>query len=96
MDQPENRAGDASAQPAAPPQPRALSNGRTYRGSVSLPEGGQIELGGVAWSENDPHALVNDRVVGVGALVEGFEITWIAEDRIALEKDGVKIYLALK
>ena len=94
-EQPESPAGEAPS-PVSAPQPRGLSNGKTYKGSVALPDGGRIELGGVAWSEDDPHALVNDRVVGVGALVEGFEVTWIAEDRIALEKDGLKIYVAVK
>ena len=54
----------------APP----ASAGKSYRGKVELPDGGSLELGGIVWSDADPRALINDRVVGVGAYVQGYTI----------------------
>ena len=90
-----------SADPSAesdPPAPRAqaLTDGRTYAGSVVLPGGAKIELGGIVWSEAQPRALLNDRIAGVGAWVEGFTVAKIEPERVALEKDGLTILLSLK
>lgn len=92
----------ASEETAAPdesspaPRPAADSGVRVHAGSVVLPGGGKIELGGIVWSETEPRALVNDRIVGVGGYVEGYTITKIEEDRITLEKDGATLVLAVK
>ena len=48
------------------------------------------------WSDAEPRALLNDRVAGVGAWVEGFTVAKIEPERVALEKDGVTIFLSLK
>jgi hypothetical protein len=74
----------------------AIANGRTYAGSVPLPNGEKIELGGIVWSETEPRALLNDRVLGTDSYVEGFRVVKIEEDRVALEKDGVTIYVSVK
>jgi hypothetical protein len=58
--------------------------------------GVKIELGGIVWSETEPRALLNDRIVAPGGYVEGFNVVKIEEGRVALEKDGVTIYLAVK
>ncbi len=79
---------------AAPPPPPA--HGRNYVGSVQLPDGARIELGGIAWSEEEPRALLNDRIVGTGAYVEGFTVSKIEEGRVVLEKDGTTISISLK
>jgi type II secretory pathway component PulC len=63
---------------------------------VELPDGGSLELGGIVWSEADPRALVNDRVVGVGAYVQGYTIERIEEDRVVFEKDGKRITITVK
>ena len=93
--------GEAEAvKPAAPtPAPRApqaVADGRTYAGSVTLPGGAKIELGGIVWSETEPRALLNDRIAAVGAYIEGYSLTKIEENRVALEKDGVTIYVSVK
>ena len=80
----------------APRAPQAIADGRTYSGSVTLPGGAKIELGGIVWSETEPRALLNDRIASVGAYVEGYSLTKIEEDRVALEKDGVTIYVSVK
>jgi hypothetical protein len=74
----------------------AVVDGKSYAGSVTLPGGAKIELGGIVWSETEPRALVNDRIVAVGAYFEGFTLSKIEENRIALEKDGATIYLTVK
>jgi len=79
-----------------PPPASVLDDGRTYVGVVNLPEGRRIELGGIVWSEEEPRALLNDRIVATDAYVEGFTVAKIEENRVALEKDGMTIYLVLK
>ena len=95
-----DEAGITAAPSAAPeppaPRPQTLAAGKTYAGSVLLPGGVKIELGGIVWSEVEPRALLNDRITGVGAWIEGFTVTKIEPERVALEKDGLTIFLALK
>ena len=90
----------AAVKPApAPPAaraPQAVADGKTYAGSIALPGGAKIELGGIVWSETEPRALLNDRIAAVGAFVEGYSLTKIEENRVALEKDGVTIYISVK
>jgi hypothetical protein len=86
---------DAPTTPAPPPQ-ATVAGGKSYAGSVTLPGGARIELGGIVWSETEPRALLNDRILGIGGYVEGFNVTKIEENRVALEKDGVTIYLSMK
>lgn len=83
-----------AAQPARPS--RDAAGGRTYAGAATLPGGGRIELGGIVWSETEPRALVNDRVVGTGSYVEGWSVTRIDEDRVVLEKDGATLTITVK
>ncbi len=81
--------------PPAPHPPRAPAS-RTYSGSVTLAGGEKIELGGIAWSEEEPRALLNDRIVGVGGYVDGYSVSKIETDRVVLEKDGATIVLTVK
>ena len=82
---------------AVPHAPRPAAAGpRTYPGSVTLPGGEKIELGGIAWSEEEPRALLNDRIVGVGGYVDGYSVSKIETDRVVLEKDGATIVLPVK
>jgi hypothetical protein len=82
----------ASGSPAV----RAAAAGKSYKGKVALPDGGSLELGGIVWSEADPRALINDRVVGVGAYVQGYTIERIEEDRVVMEKDGKRITITVR
>jgi hypothetical protein len=81
--------------PAAPPAPRSAGP-RTYAGTFTPPGGEKIELGGIAWSEEEPRALLNDRVVGVGGYVGGYSVSKIETDRVVLEKDGATVVLTVK
>lgn len=98
--EPQGSSGEATTEappPAPTPKPSGpIANGRTYAGSVTLSGGTKIELGGIVWSETEPRALLNDRVLGVDSYVEGYRIAKIEEDRVALEKDGVTIYVTVK
>jgi hypothetical protein len=88
----------ATGEPAAVESeaPPASARGRTFSKSVTLPDGTKIELGGIVWSETDPRALVNDRIMAVGGYVEGYTLAKIEEDRITLEKDGETLVVLVK
>jgi hypothetical protein len=97
MPAPDRSAGPAREErPAAQRRPRLLSDGESFTGAVALPEGQRIELGGIVYSETEPRALLNDRILAVGDYVEGFTVSGIEPDRVALEKDGLTIYVLLK
>ncbi len=61
----------------------------------ALPDGGTIELGGIAWSENGPFALINGQVRGPGAVIEGYVLERIRPDLVVLSGDGRRIRLSL-
>jgi hypothetical protein len=86
----------ATSESPYPPKPASDRGVKVHAGSVVLSGGAKIELGGIVWSETEPRALVNDRIVGVGGYVEGYTITKIEEDRITLEKDGATLILTVK
>ena len=85
---------EATLAPASPTRP--AGEGRIHVGALQLPDGARIELGGIVWSETEPRALLNDRIVATGSYVEGFTVSKIEEDRVVLEKDGVSITIRLK
>lgn len=88
-----------SASPGPAPVSKAsgpTADGKTYAGTVPLPGGEKIELGGIVWSETEPRALLNDRVLGVDSYVEGYRVIKIEEDRVELEKDGLTIYVTVR
>jgi hypothetical protein len=75
---------------------RGLADGKTYIGEVNVPDGGKIELGGIVYSESSPVALINDKVLPPGAVVEEFTIVSIKPDRVELNGRGVTIFVTLK
>jgi hypothetical protein len=87
-----------SGGPATKPNPpaRGLADGRTYAGEVQLPEGGTIALEGIVYSETNPVALINGKVLPPGGVVEEFSIVSIREDRVELRKQGLTIFITLK
>lgn len=92
------RSPGAPAPAAAPPdRPAALVDGKTYVGSIKLPGGARIELGGIVYSESNATALVNGKIVGTGAYVEGFTLVRIEQSRVELSNGaGLTIFLVLK
>jgi hypothetical protein len=64
-------------------------------GQAQLRSGQIVDLGGIAWSESDPYALINGQVVGIGELVRSYRVTAITPDEVILEKDGDRVVLRL-
>jgi hypothetical protein len=87
---------DSTSAPAESKAPRGLADGKTYIGEVNVPGGGKIELEGIVYSESNPVALVNGKVLPPGALVEEFTIVSIQPDRIELKGQGATIFVTLK
>jgi hypothetical protein len=83
--------GAADARPA-----RGLAEGRTYAGELSLPDGPKIALEGIVFSETNPVALINGKVLPPGGVVEEFTIVSIKPDRVELNGRGVTIVVTLK
>jgi len=92
---PAREPGPASS-PAESKAFRGLADGKTYVGEVNVPDGGKIELGGIVYSESNPVALINDKVLPPGAVVEEFTVVSIKPDRVELNGRGVTIFVTLK
>ena len=90
---------------AVPPPAAAVTDGKaargsadakTYIGELTAPDGAKIELGGIVYSETNPVALINGKVLGPGATVEEFTIVSIQPDRVELRGRGITMFIALK
>jgi hypothetical protein len=90
---------EAEQSPAGTEQPDASANqvqdGRVSVGQARLRGGQIVDLGGIAWSESDPYALINGQVVGIGELVRSYRVTAITPNEVILEKDGDRVVLRL-
>jgi len=71
------------------------STDRVFVGQAVLSNGQLIDLGGIAWSESEPYALLNGQVVGVGELIRTYRITEITQEEVILEQDDDRIVLRL-
>ena len=93
---------DASNPPGSglrpPTQDRTTTSreDRIFIGEFSTPSAGKIELGGIVYSETHPVALINGRVVEIGAVIEGFTVAEIQPDRVKLEAEHETIWIRLK
>jgi len=92
---PAREPGSGSAAPESKPA-RGLSDGKTYAGEVTLPDGPKIALEGIVFSETNPVALINGKVLPPGGVVEEFTIVSIKPDRVELNGRGVNIFVTLK
>lgn len=63
---------------------------------ADLGAAGTLDLGGIAWSQAGPYALLNGRVVGVGESVSGFIVRVIDPLEVVLEGQNRRIVLRLK
>lgn len=94
------RARIAPASPGAGKESKPSAGGpadvKTYAGEITLPDGVKIELGGIVFSETNPVALINGRVLPPGGIVEDFTIVSIKEDRVELRGRGTTVVLTLK
>jgi hypothetical protein len=62
---------------------------------AQLPGGGEIALGGIAFSTN-PVALLNGKVVGVGEVVDGMTVVAIVPGRVELAGRGTRLALVIQ
>ncbi len=86
---PAPRAASSSAAPSAAPQ--------TYVREVALPGGGpHLRLGGIAYSEEAPIALINGAALGRGEVVEGYVVRRIDAAEVELEGPAGRVVLRLK
>jgi cytoskeletal protein RodZ len=68
----------------------------SYIRYVDLGGNVSIELGGIAWSESGPFALLNGRVVGIGESISGFMVREIDPQQVVLERQNRQLVLRLK
>ncbi len=68
----------------------------SYVQEYPLPNGSAIELGGIAWSETGPFALINGRVVGPGSIIEDHTLERIRPGHVILTGAGRRIRLSLR
>lgn len=69
---------------------------REFVGQAQLRDGQLVDLGGIAWSESEPFALLNGQVIGVGELIRSYRVTEIDPDQVILEQDDDRVVLRLK
>ena len=86
--------GESPDEPAG--EPSTGGPAESYAQRMPLPGGGAIELGGIAWSETGPFALINGRVVGPGSTIEGYTLERIGPGHVVLTGAGRRIHLSLQ
>lgn len=79
-----------------PPSETESAEPKRYVGSVPLPGGGAVTLNGIAYSEQNPIAVLDGRVVGPGESVQGFVVVAIERKQVKLEGHGQVVYVALR
>lgn len=83
--------------PAPPaPAPGAQEESKSYVREVPIPGGGTVTLNGIAFSADSPIAVLDNRVVGPGEVVQGFTVVEIQSNRVKLEGHGTVVYVSLK
>jgi hypothetical protein len=75
--------------------PKPASRTRTFVGTAALVTG-KLELEGIVFSDTNPTALINGRVVAPGSYVEGYTVVRIEATRVELTDDRERIVLTLK
>jgi hypothetical protein len=63
---------------------------------AKLPGGAKLSLGGIAYSETQPAAVINGQVVGPGQVIGDFTVVRIESQRVELRGRGMTLYLGLK
>jgi hypothetical protein len=63
---------------------------------ATLPGGTKIELDGIVYSETNPVALIDGRVLAPGAVVGDFQLVRIEQSRVQLRGAGKTIWITLQ
>jgi uncharacterized membrane protein len=85
-------AGQSGDEDAAVAPPAA----KTYSKSATLPDGRKLELDGIVFSETNPVAMINGRVVAVGGIIEGLTVAGIEAERVELKGNDLRLFITLK
>ena len=56
----------------------------------------ELKMSGLVWNTNKPQAIVNGQVVGIGDMVQEWEITAISQKGIEVQKENHKIIIEQK
>ncbi len=86
----------APSNPAPAGDSGSLVDGRVYVGEVPIPGGGSVKLNGIAFSQDQPVAVLDGRVMGPGEIVGGFTLVAIESGRVKLQGHGATVYLSPK
>jgi hypothetical protein len=70
--------------------------GTTYMHRAVLADGVTLELGGIAWSEFDPIALINGKAVGQGERVNGYLVVQIDPQQVEMRGEVGSIFIRIK
>ena len=73
-----------------------LVDGQTYAGEVPVPGGGKVKLNGIVFSQTQPVAMLDGRVMGPGEVIHGFTITAIEAGRVKLQGYGATVFVSPK
>jgi hypothetical protein len=74
----------------------SLVEGQAYTGEVPVPGGGSLRLNGIVFSQDQPIAVLDGRVMGPGESVQGFTVVAIESGRVKLQGHGKTVYLTPK
>lgn len=84
----------ATIDPPPGPGPEAATPvSKTFVREASIPGVGQLRLGGIAWSERQPFALINGRVVGPGDRIQGLQVAAVSRGEVVLRAEGGARYV---
>lgn len=90
------------APPAPAPSPPTaqaagdLVDGQTYAGEVPVPGGGTVKLNGIVYSQNQPVAVLDGRVMAPGENIQGFTVVAIEAGRVKLQGFGAIVFVSPK
>jgi len=73
-----------------------LVDGKVYVGEVPIPGGGSVKINGIAFSQDQPVAVLDGRLMGPGESVGGFTLVAIESGRVKLQGHGATVYLSPK
>lgn len=93
---PSHRSAPAAATPASAAPVAEPSDGESFVRRLPLPGGKVIELGGIAWSESEPIAVINGELTGRGQIVDGYTVDAIEPGRVWLRKGETTVFLKLR
>jgi hypothetical protein len=71
-------------------------SGTTYLHRAELADGITLELGGIAWSEFGPIALLNGKAVGQGERINGYLVVEIEPQQVELRGTVGSVFIRLK